>query len=389
MRCRARTRGQNRHAPDPPRAGERPMKARRLTAIGLVAAAGLWIASGHLIPHDKSESRVAARAGEAEAKKLFRVAVATTSVVPHSRKLTIAGRTEADKRVTVTARTGGVLTELKVKRGMSVKKGDIIAILSDEAREAQVAQAQAVTTQKRTELDAKRALILSGTLPRLQLVDLEAQLKSAEAALAAAEAEHDRGVVRAPWSGVVQDVAVEVGQAAFSMAGREIASLVALDPMLAVVEVAERQLAGIKVGGIAEVRLVTGERADGKIRFVAKTASPTTRTYRVEIELPNADGNIPDGITAEVVVPLLSVLATRVPRSALTFSSTGNLGLRTVDANDTVEFAQVGVIEDEQSFMWVTGLPDRSRVIVQGQDFVREGQTVDAVGIPELTAVAQ
>jgi membrane fusion protein, multidrug efflux system len=226
-------------------------------------------------------------------------------------------------------------------------------------------------------------------LPRLQLVDLEAQLKAAEAALAAAEAEHDRGVVRAPWSGVVHDVAVEVGQAAFSMAGREIAALVALDPMLAVVEVAERQLAGIKVGGIAEVRLVTGERASGKIRFVAKTASPITRTYRVEIELPNADGNIPDGITAEVVVPLLPVLATRVPRSALTFSSTGNLGLRAVDANDTVEFVPIGVIEDEQSFMWVTGLPDRSRVIVQGQDFVREGQTVDAVGIPELTAVAQ
>jgi multidrug efflux pump subunit AcrA (membrane-fusion protein) len=72
--------------------------------------------------------------------------------------------------------------------------------------------------------------------------------------------------------------------------------------------VAERQLAGIKVGGIAEVRLVTGERANGKIRFVAKTASPTTRTYRVEIEVPNADGNIPDGITAEVLLPLAPVV---------------------------------------------------------------------------------
>ena len=173
------------------------------------------------------------------------------------------------------------------------------------------------------------------------------------------------------------------------MAGREIASLVALDPMLAVVEVAERQLAGIKVDAVAEVRLVTGERVNGKIRFVAKTASPTTRTYRVEVELPNADGKIPDGITAEVVIPLAPVLATRVPRSAVTFSSAGDLGLRVVDANDVVEFTPVGVIEDEQSYMWVTGLPDRTRVIVQGQDFVREGQTVDAVGVPELTAVAK
>ena len=365
------------------------MKASRLTAIGLVAAAGLWIASGHFLPHESAESRAAMRAGVDEAKKLFRVAVIDTRVVPHSRKLTISGRTEADKRVNVTARTGGVLTELKVKRGMWVKKGEILAILSDEAREAQVAQAQAVVMQKHTELEAKRALILNGTLPRLQLVDLEAQLKVAQAALAGAEAERDRGVVRAPWSGVVHDVAVEVGQAAFSMAGREIATIVALDPMLAVVEVAERKLAGIKVGETAEVRLVTGESASGKIRFVAKTASQTTRTYRVEIELPNADAQIPDGITAEVLVPLSPVPASRVPRSALTFSSTGDLGVRTVDAVGAVGFVPVSVVEDAQTFMWLGGIADGSRVIVQGQEFVREGQKVEAVAAAEVTATAK
>ena len=366
------------------------MKASRLTAVGLVAAAGLWIASGHFLPHETTESRAAIRAGESEVRKLFRVAVAETSVVPHSRKLTISGRTAADKRVTVTARTGGVLTELRVKRGMWVKQGEIIAILSDEAREAQVAQARAVVTQRRTELEAKRQLILNGTLPRLQLGDLEAQVKAAEATLAGAEAERDRGVVRAPWSGVVHDVAVEVGQAAFSMSGREIAQIVALDPMLAVVEVAERSLAGIKVGETAQVRLVTGEIARGKIRFVAKTASPTTRTYRVEIELPNADGKIPDGITAEVSVPLSPVPATRVPRSALTFSSAGDLGVRAVDADGTVGFIPVSVVEDAQSFMWLGGIADGSRVIVQGQDFVREGQKVEAVmAASELTATAR
>jgi membrane fusion protein, multidrug efflux system len=365
------------------------MKASRLAAIGLVAAAGLWIASGHFLPHETAEGRAAMRAGEGAPKKLFRVAVVATSVVPHSRKLAISGRTEADKRVIVATRTGGILTELNVKRGMWVKKDDVMAVLSNEARDAQVAQARAMVTQKRTELDAKRQLINNGTLPRLQLVDLEAQLMVADAALAGAEAERDRGVVRAPWSGVVHDVAVEVGQAVFSMAGREIATIVALDPMLAVVEVAERKLAGIKVGDTAEVRLVTGESARGKIRFVAKTASQTTRTYRVEIELPNADAQIPDGITAEVSVPLSPVPATRVPRSALTFSSTGNLGVRTVDADGTVGFVSIAVVEDEQAYMWVGGIPDGSRVIVQGQDFVREGQKVEAVAAAELTAVAK
>jgi len=184
-------------------------------------------------------------------------------------------------------------------------------------------------------------------------------------------------------------VAVEVGQAAFAMVGREIATVVALDPMLAVVEVAERRLAGLKVGDTAEVRLVTGESARGKIRFVAKTASLTTRTYRVEIELPNADGRIPDGITAEVLVPLSPVPATRVPRSALTFSSGGDLGVRVVSLDGTVDFVPVTVVEDEQAFMWVGGIADRSRVIVQGQDFVREGQKVEAVSAAELTATAR
>src|SRR5258708_16950341 len=125
MRGRARTPGQTRYAPGPHRAGERPMKARRLTAIGLVAAAALWIASGHLIPHQSGESRVAVRAGDGAAKKPFRVAVATTSVVPHSRKFAIAGRTEADKHVTVTARTGGGPTHLKIKRAISGQKGHL------------------------------------------------------------------------------------------------------------------------------------------------------------------------------------------------------------------------------------------------------------------------
>jgi membrane fusion protein, multidrug efflux system len=365
------------------------MIASRITAVGLVAAAALWIASGHFLPHETAESRAAIRAGGGETKQPFRVAVMVAREVLHSRKLVLSGRTEADKRVVVTARTGGILTELRVRRGSAVQKGDVMAVLSDEAREAQVAQARAVVTQRRTELEARRQLIMNGTLPRLQLVDLEAQLKAAEASLAAAEAERDRGIVRAPWAGIVHEVAVEVGQAAFSMAGREIAQLVSLDPMLAVVEVAERKLAGIKVGDPAEVRLVTGESASGRIRFVAKTASLNTRTYRVEIDVPNADGKIPDGITAEVALPLAAVSATRIPRSALTFSSAGDLGVRVVGADETVGFVPVSVVEDEQTFMWAAGIPDGARAIVQGQDFVREGQKVDAVMAPELTATAR
>jgi len=69
------------------------MKGSRITAVGLVAAAALWIASGHFMPHESAESRAAIRTGEGEAKKLFRVAVMSTKVEQHSLRLTMSGRT--------------------------------------------------------------------------------------------------------------------------------------------------------------------------------------------------------------------------------------------------------------------------------------------------------
>jgi multidrug efflux system membrane fusion protein len=365
------------------------MKASRIAAVGLVAGAGLWIGSGYFLPHETEQSRAAVRPAEPAAESLFRVAVAAAHPAPHSQKLILSGRTEADQKVMVTARTGGVVTELKVRRGDKVKKGDIVAVLSDEAREAQVAQAQALLTQRKTELEAKRKLIENGTLPRLDLVNLESQYKAAQAALAAAIAEHDRGVVRAPWTGIIIDVPVEIGQAAFSFAGKELMQLMSLDPMLAVVEVSERQLAGVKVGAKADIRLVTGETVTGKIRFVSKSASATTRTYRVEVEIANPDGAIPDGITAEVAVRLAPVAATRIPRSALTFSASGNLGVRVVGDGGVVAFVPVKPLEDEQSFMWVSGIADGAQVIVQGQDFVREGQRVSPVQANAAVSEAQ
>ena len=133
------------------------MKGSRITAIGLIAASAAWIASGHFLPHESAESRAAVRTNQTEVKKLFRVAVAETYVMQHSRKFNLSGRTEADKRVVINSRANGEVKEVRVKRGSLVKTGDIIAVLSDEAREAQVVQAQSLVTQRRTELEAKRA----------------------------------------------------------------------------------------------------------------------------------------------------------------------------------------------------------------------------------------
>jgi multidrug efflux system membrane fusion protein len=352
------------------------MTASRIAAILIVIAVVAWIGSGRFGGAQSEAPAPREQVQQVEAPA-FRVAVVPAEVVPHARRVVLSGRTEADKRAMAMARAAGVIQDLKVRRGAVVKKGDVIAILSDEAREAQVLQARARLVQRRQELGARLKLIEQGNLPALQRPQLEAELKAAEALLAAAEAEREKGAVLAPISGVVNDVPVEVGQAL--QANANVAEVIASDPMLAVVEIAERQIASIKVGDRAKVRLVTGASQDGTVRFISQKASAQTRTYRVEIALTNPDGAIPDGVTCEVTLSLAPVPATQVPRSALTFSSEGKLGVRIVRPDAIVAFIPVGLVEDGVETLWVSGLEAAARLIVQGQDFVREGVRVEAV----------
>jgi multidrug efflux system membrane fusion protein len=353
------------------------MMYSRILALLVVVAATLWIGSGVL---GRTEDAAEAPApAEAAAQPLFRVGVMEARVEQHAPSIAISGRTEADDRATAVARAAGSIVELRVERGDRVKEGDVVAVLSDEAREAQVAQAQALVDQRRTDLDAKLKLIERGITPANERDALEANLRAAEATLAQAEAELERGTVRAPISGVISDVPVTTGQALLPNAA--VAEVIALDPMLAVIEVAERQLGGIEVGDRAAVRLVTGQTAEGVVRFVSPSASEGTRTYRVDVEVANSDGAIPDGVTAEVELELAPAPAMRVARSALTFSPEGRLSVKTVGVDGAVASVPVSVVEDAPTEIWIAGPEHGADVIVQGQDFVTDGQRVDAVPV--------
>ncbi len=354
------------------------MMFSRILAGVVIVAATLWIGSGVL---GRTEEPAKADSGrEAEAPRpLFKVAVITAKIESHVGELTLSGRTEADDRAAAVTRADGSITELSVRRGDVVSEGDVLATISDEAREAQVAQAEAFVEQQSADLQAKTRLIERGVMAANELKQLEANLRAAEATLAMAQAENERRLVRAPISGVVSDVRVRAGQALES--GSVVASIVALDPMLAVAEVAERQLGEIRVGRNAVVRIVTGESKTGTVRFVSPTASEGTRTYRVEVELSNTDRAISDGVTAEVEFPLAAVDAVRVPRSALTFYAVGELSIRIVADNGAVASVPVAIVDDGRDEVWVAGPQDGARVIVQGQDFVKDGQNVEAIDI--------
>ncbi len=362
------------------------MKYSRILAVIIVVAATLWIGSGVFGRTEAPDASAAATAAAPTTQPLFKVAVIPAKVEEHSRTLVLSGRTEADDRASAVARTAGSILQLNVRRGDVVKEGDVIATLTDEAREAQVAEAEALVQQRQSDLDAKSQLIKRGIMAANDKNQLQADLRSAEAALALAKAEYERGLVRAPIAGVVSNAPMRTGQS--MQANGMVAEIIALDPMLAVAEIAERQLGEVKVGDPAIARLVTGQVASGTVRYISPTASEGTRTYRVEVVLPNKDHAIPDGVSAEVEFGLAPVASVRIPRSALTFSAEGELSVRTVGADGVVVTVAVGVVEDARDEIWISGPKDGTRIIVQGQDFVKDGQKVEPVDAASLPAPA-
>jgi multidrug efflux system membrane fusion protein len=105
------------------------------------------------------------------------------------------------------------------------------------------------------------------------------------------------------------------------------------------------------------------------------------------IEVANADGAIPAGISAQLRIPTGKQTAHFVSPAILSLDTDGTLGIKTVNADNVVEFNRIGIVRAQTDGIWVSGLPDKTQIISIGQGFVNDGETVDPQ--PEEAAAAE
>jgi membrane fusion protein, multidrug efflux system len=354
------------------------LKPSKIIAIVLVGASVVWIASGVFESNEEPATEAAA---PTSAIPIQKVSVASTVPEKHERNILVSCVTEADRRATAVARSDGIIIKLMAVPGAAIRAGQTTAIISDEGREAAVKQAEALVAQRKAEFDANKRLIDQGTTPRNTLPALEAALAAADASLAVARAEADKQTIKSPIDGIIDSVPVQVGQAVRD--GTQIAVVIDPDPMLAVGAVSEFRRASLKIGQNVTVRFVDGSPAKGTINFVSLSAEPATRTYKVETRMGNPDAAIADGLTCEMSISLAPIKAASVPRSALVFSDEGELGVRIVDTESKARFVPIEIVDDGRSRVWVSGIEGSTSVIVVGQDFVKNGDPVEAVSAAE------
>lgn len=367
-------------------------RVHRFFAIIVFIAAAAWVSTGkfasvgseeaHAAPAEASEAKAAA---DTTSAKLRTVAVITPVFADHAREIRVSGATGADKRAVLAARSSGIISALNVAQGDVVKAAQVVITLEGSDVAAAVTTAEATLAQRTQELVVAEKLFARGNTAELQLIGVRADKAAAEAQLSQALAAADRLNLRTPFSGVVDNVSVELGE--WVQTGTPIATILALDPIVVRAEVSELDVGYVNTGDRAIVRLVSGVEMEGTVRFLAREASPLTRTFPVEVALPNPDRAIPSGMTAEIRLFTRPIRSVTVPRSIITLSTAGEIGLRVVNAENVTGFVPVKLIDDTPDGLVVTGVPEDARIVVSGQDLVRDGETVSVVNSTDSVAM--
>jgi multidrug efflux system membrane fusion protein len=351
------------------------------TALAIAAVAVLWVASGQYLGSAEPETRKEP-AKLVERGEVPEVRVATQTAKPRTDTLRIQGRTRADRKVMVQAQTHGRVEQLLVDKGDFVEPGEVLAQLAEEDRPAQLQQAQALLEQRRLELEAARRLHERGHRSDTQLASARAAFREAQARVQQARTALDDTTIYAPFAGRVGETMAEVGD--FMTSGRQLLRLVDLDPLSVVGNVNERRVAQIEPGTEATAELVTGERVEGTVAFVAREANDRTRTFEIEMQVPNPDAALRDGVTAQMTFPLKQRVSHFVSPSILTLNDRGQVGVKVLGEDNRVRFRAVDILADKPDGVWITGLPETVTFITLGQNFVTVGQKVKPVTEAEV-----
>jgi len=329
----------------------------------------------------------------------------------------LRGETQAARQVDVRSETSAIVSSAPIRKGTQVSAGDAMCVLDagtrgaalEEARarlseaksripeaEARVEEARARLAEAEINQNAATRLGQDGFASQTRVAGADASVAAAKAsvssatsglsaaksgiegataAVASAEKEIERLTINAPFDGLLESDTAELGS--LLQPGALCATIIQLDPIKLVAFVPETEVNRVTLGAQAGARLAAGGgEVVGEVTFLSRSADPATRTFRVEIEVPNADLKIRDGQTAEIAIASAGVNAHLIPQSAMTLNDDGTLGVRMVDADAVVAFAPVSIMRDTTNGVWVTGLPDEADIIVVGQEYVTAGVKV-------------
>ena len=341
------------------------------------------------------------------------------------------GVSEPEFEITVSARIDGNIVDVPVKDGIEIEKGATLVVFDKGTLPSRIAAAKAEIAAAETNYDAslKQA---EGTLDvelaaakanlevarqrlevgeklakqnfsapleqaqlranyenaRVSLAKIEmaqnfqadisvsqslARLEAAKSQLSVLQDQLDDSVITAPVSGRLESVHVDVGERLRRDGAA--ATILGMDNVMLVVAVPQTNIAQVTLGDPVDIIIAGAGERTGIVTKIASKTSSTTRTFDVEITVPNADRSLRAGVSLEASIDVGFVPAFGMSPAHLSVAGDGSLTVKIV-VDGKVQTLPVEMVRSGVEQVFVSGLPDGATLLTFGQAFVEAGDNV-------------
>jgi RND family efflux transporter MFP subunit len=311
------------------------------------------------------------------------VSVLTLKDTVFNHYLDIQGSVDTKENILVQPEFSGTLTSLTVIAGQKVSKGQILGRVDDGGISQQLASAENQYNLAKTTYERQKNLWDKKIGSEIQYLQAQAQMISAQKSVAQIKAQLSKTVIRAPFTGTIDEVFIEKGQVVAPSA-QGLMRIVNLNNMYVSTTVPETYIGKLKVGTLVDVYLTSLNKTyKGKVRQIGNFINPSNRSFGIEVSLPNPDNLLrPNQVAKLKITDYVSKEAIVVPTSVVQEDGTGAKYVYTVEGSNgktgTAKKVLVTVGKSADNVTEIlSGLSANDIIVTEGVNNISEGMKLN------------
>jgi RND family efflux transporter MFP subunit len=301
--------------------------------------------------------------------------------------LELQGNVKTKQNILVYPEMPGILKKVFVQEGQSVSKGQLLATINDGGLSDQVAQVEATTQLAKTTFERQKRLWDQKIGSEIQFLQTQTNYEAQKNTLKQLKSQQSKASIRAPFSGVIDDILKEPGTVIAPGQGSEVFRIVNLNNMYVEAEVPEKYITSITKNKEVKVEFtVLGKTISSKVRQVGSFINPNNRSFKIEVPVANKGGNIKPNLTAKLQInDYTDPKAILIPQSIISENAKGEQYIYIVKdkKSNNEAIAERLIIETGKTqgdLIEVTkNLAPNAEIIMEGARSVNNGQVVKVI----------
>lgn len=307
------------------------------------------------------------------------VAIASVKDTVFNHYLEVQGNVDTRENILIQPEMPGTLVALNVKAGQRVSKGQILGRTDDGGMSQQVAQFENQYALAKTTFERQKNLWNQKIGSEIQYLQAQTQMISAQKMVSQMKAQQSKSLIKAPFSGVIDEVFVERGQVV-APSQQGLMRIVNLSNMFITTSVPENYVGKLKIGTVVDVSLASlGKNYVGKVRQIGSNINPANRSFTIEVGVPNPENLLrPNQVAKLKIIDYTKNNSIVIPTNVILESGDGSKFVYIADKiNGKTAIAKKVMITVGQASENVTeilsGLDATDVIVTEGLNVISEG----------------